>query len=88
MDEDINRGSINLNAKETNKILKTLKYSDQVLCTAKGDIYRIATIVDPRFSDKVAINPSEHWEQEMEARQDELNMGLFCVESRTEFSTV
>ena len=35
----------------------TLGYSDEVLVTGSGDLYRIATIVNKEFLDSVAINP-------------------------------
>jgi len=65
-----------------------------VLVTASGDLYRIATIVNPNFTDEVAINPLENYKvledrdffEVLEDMRDDLDMGLFVVESKTEFS--
>ena len=65
-----------------------------MLVTASGDLYRIATIVNPNFTDEVAINPLENYKvledrdffEVLEDMRDDLDMGLFVVESKTEFS--
>ena len=41
----------------------SLQYSDEVLVTSSGDLYRIATIVNRNFNDNVAINPLEDNQQ-------------------------
>ena len=69
---------------EFTKIAQTLQYSDETLCTSEGDLYRIATITDERFSDDAAINPIESWASG-NALPDKLNLGLFSVEADLDF---
>ena len=66
---------------QAKKIASTLQYSDDVLCTQDGNLYRIATLVDKRFNDEVSINPKET--QEDDEEPDELHMGLFTVEANS-----
>ena len=69
------------------KTVDTLKYADQVLVTKDNDLYRIASIVNPKFDDKVAINLIDDSEKEADW-VDDLNMGLFIVKCQNEVGAV
>jgi len=47
---------LTLNKQQALEISNNLEYQNEVLCTPSGDIYRIASIVDSRFSDDSAVN--------------------------------
>ena len=36
-----------------------MQFHDKVLCSSSGQIYRIACIINPNFSDDIAVNPSD-----------------------------
>ena len=48
--------------KNVGKCTKTLKFSEQVLCSKDGDLYRIAVIHHSMFTDAVAVNVTDQEE--------------------------
>ena len=54
-----------------------------MLVTKDNDLYRIASIVNPKFDDKVAINLLDDTEKEADWK-DDLKMGLFIVKCQNE----
>ena len=72
---------------QAKRTVDTLQYADQVLVTKDNDLYRIASIVNPKFDDKVAINLIDDSEKEADW-VDDLNMGLFIVKSQNDVGAV
>ena len=42
---------------EITKVTQKIEYSDEIFCSKDGDLYRLATIVQSKFDDQVAVNP-------------------------------
>lgn len=55
-----------------------------MLCTKKGDLYRIASIVDPRFDDDIAVNPLNDDDGNLKVVDDKLSMGVYIVNSKSQ----
>jgi hypothetical protein len=81
LDYDLNKKKMDMETAK--KTVKSLKYSNEILVSPTGDLYRIASIVNDRFNDNVAVNLLDEDETEV-SEADALNMGLFVVSSSTE----
>lgn len=60
------------------KIAQTLQMSKNIFSTVKGDLYRVATIIDPSFHDKIAVSIYAE-DDKRDLQPDELYAGLFRV---------
>ena len=63
---------------EITKVTQKIEYSDEIFCSKDGDLYRLATIVQSKFDDQVAVNPMPE-ENYQDLNQDELLIGMYIV---------
>ena len=71
-----------MNREKATATANTLRQSGQILVSKEGDLYRIATVKHPKFTDEVAINPYRDNNNDGVSDSDNLNMGIFVVKQK------
>jgi hypothetical protein len=82
INHELTEGLQTFTLEQARKTSSTLGYQDNLLCTNNGDLYRIASIVNNKFSDEVAVNLVSE-DSYMGIDSDQLNMGLFIVKAKS-----